>query len=75
MAWIPIARRQYLVMRAIDQGAGIFEAMEAVASTALAHPEWDMDEKLPWPEWEKQEKADAKAARAAAREAKKAAKA
>lgn len=59
MTWKEITRRQYLTMRAIEDGAGIFGAVEAVSTTALAHPEWDMDESKTWPEFEKEEKADA----------------
>lgn len=58
MAWTPIKRREYLFMAAIDAGAGIFGASEAVATTALAHPEWDMDEMKTWPEWEREMKTD-----------------
>jgi hypothetical protein len=39
-----MTRRTYLTMRAMEQGASMLAAMEAVASVALAHPEWDMDE-------------------------------
>lgn len=52
MAWKPIKRREYLFMKAIGEGAGIFDAAEAVASTLMAHPEWDRDEMKTWPEWE-----------------------
>lgn len=52
MAWSTITRRQYLTMKAIEGGAGIFGAIEAVATTALEHPEWDMAELKTWPEWE-----------------------
>lgn len=65
MAWKLITRRQYLTMRAIEQGASLFGAIEAVASVSIEHPEWELDERRTWPEWEKQEKADARAARKA----------
>lgn len=52
MAYTPIKRRDYLLMKAVEHGAGIFGAAEAVSTTALAHPEWDMDELKTWPEWE-----------------------
>jgi hypothetical protein len=52
MAWRKIKRRHYLVMKAIEQGAGLLPAIEAVASTAIEHPEWDMDELKTWPEWD-----------------------
>ena len=48
-------RRQYLSYEAIiTSGASIPEAMEAVSSTAIEHPEWDMEEQLTWAEWESQ---------------------
>lgn len=53
MAWTPIKRRDYLLMKTIEGGANIFLAVEAVSTTALEHPEWDMDELKTWPEWEK----------------------
>lgn len=31
-------------------------AAEAVASTAIEHPEWDMEEKRPWKDWWEDEK-------------------
>lgn len=52
MAWTPITRRSYLFMKAIEGGAGLFLANEAVSSVAIEHPEWDMDERRTWPEWE-----------------------
>jgi hypothetical protein len=49
----PISRRRYLTLRALmDTGVPIFQAVEAVASTAIEHPEWDMDEEKTWAEWE-----------------------
>src|SRR3954462_692022 len=46
-------RRQFLIYHAImDGGADYFTAAEAVASTALEHPEWDMDETHTWREWQ-----------------------
>lgn len=48
----PITRRTYLVMRTIMHGSGIGLAIEAVASTAIEHPEWDMDEKRTWEDWD-----------------------
>lgn len=47
-----ITRRRYLTLKALEAGAGVFLAAEAVASTALEHPEWDMDEQRTWTEWE-----------------------
>lgn len=49
-----ITRHRYLIMQAILHGAGLILALESVASTALAHPEWDMDEEKTWDEWENQ---------------------
>jgi hypothetical protein len=42
----------YLLMKAMENGAGPFLALEAVSSTAIEHPEWDMEEKKTWKEWE-----------------------
>lgn len=39
-------------MKAIMGGANGFLAAEAVASTAIEHPEWDMEEERTWDEWE-----------------------
>lgn len=49
-----ITRRQYLTRKvmAVGGGVNVFMVAEAVASTALAHPEWDMDETKTWDEWE-----------------------
>lgn len=43
--------RNYLTIQATIEGADVFTAMEAVASTAIEHPEWDMDERRTWDEW------------------------
>lgn len=32
--------------------ADMFMAMEAAASVALSHPEWDLTEEKTWAEWE-----------------------
>lgn len=48
-----LSRRAYLVMKAIMDGADYFTATEAVASTALANPDWDMEEEHTWEEWER----------------------
>jgi hypothetical protein len=48
----PISRRMYLVTQLLLEGTPILSAIEAVSSTALAHPEWDMDEMKTWSEWE-----------------------
>jgi hypothetical protein len=48
-----MSRRQYLVLTAMEQtGCDVFLAMEAVASTAIAHPEIDYDERRTFTEWE-----------------------
>jgi hypothetical protein len=49
----PITRRQYLTIKALVGGTTWFTAIEAVSSTALEHPEWDMDETKTYDEWEK----------------------
>lgn len=52
-------RRRYLTISlyadAMERGVSIspFLVAEAVSSTALEHPEWDMDERKTWAEWEK----------------------
>lgn len=48
----PFSRYGYMVAKAVLGGAEFFHAMEAVASTALEHPEWDMEERKTWEEWE-----------------------
>lgn len=47
-----MTRRHYLMTKAVMDGASIWLATEAVASTAIEHPEWDMDERRTWDEWE-----------------------
>lgn len=49
-------RREYLILRTLVESGpgdhpGVFLAMEAVDSTALAHPEWDMNERKTFDEW------------------------
>lgn len=46
-----ISRRQYLIYSLIRSGAPIFMAYDAVSSTAMEHPEWDMDEQKTLAEW------------------------
>lgn len=48
----PMTRRQYLLMRLLLDGHDPNLVREAVSSTAMEHPEWDMDEVRPWAEWE-----------------------
>jgi hypothetical protein len=51
--WPLLTRRQYLVLTAMEQtGCDVFLALEAVASTALSHPEIDYDERRTFTEWE-----------------------
>lgn len=53
----PISRRQWLFERLYEQCAtdnipvSPMMAQEAVYSTALSHPEWDMDEEKTREEW------------------------
>ena len=60
----PCTREQYLTVKCIDnivreQGAAsivdLFMVKEAVASTAIEHPEWNMNEVKSYEEWEKGE--------------------
>lgn len=48
-------RRQYLLYQLIMEGTPAPLATEAVSSTAMEHPEWDMDEAMTWAEWQGQE--------------------
>lgn len=49
-------RRQFLTYQLVmEAGTPIYEAMEAVASTAIEHPEWDMDEEMTWAQWTERE--------------------
>lgn len=47
-----LTKRQYLTRKALEGGADIWTAIESVATTAMEHPEWDMDEKKTRAEWE-----------------------
>jgi len=44
--------RRYLLIKALQTGAGVLLANEAVASTCMAHPEWNLDEVRTFDEWE-----------------------
>jgi hypothetical protein len=44
--------RQFLTFKACEAGATIFVAIEAVSSTAIEHPEWDMSEVKSLDDWE-----------------------
>lgn len=50
-----ITRRQYLSFKALIAGTPTLMLKEAVSTTALAHPEWDMSEEKTWEEWERGE--------------------
>lgn len=47
-----LSRRQYLVIKALEAGASVFVAIEAVSSVAIEHPEWNMTEEKTFAEWE-----------------------
>jgi hypothetical protein len=49
-----ITRRRWLMIQARLAGGDMFLASEAVHSTAIEHPEWDLDEAKTWAEWEKE---------------------
>lgn len=50
----PITLRWYLLGRTmLDTGCNLFLAMEAVSTTALEHPEWDLEELRTWGTWER----------------------
>jgi hypothetical protein len=49
-----LSRRSYLTLQAMADGAGAMMAIEAVSSTAIEHPEWNMEEEKTWTEWEKE---------------------
>jgi hypothetical protein len=48
-----IPMRRYLLVKVLMTGSDIFTATEAVYSTAIEHPEWNLDEEKTWEEWEK----------------------
>lgn len=51
-----LSRRTYLILKAtMDGSASLMLAVDAVDSTAMAHPEWDMAEVRTWTEWERAE--------------------
>jgi hypothetical protein len=51
-----LTRREYHILKVMERpGPGnIFMAIEAVDSTALAHPEWNMDEIHSYDDWERE---------------------
>lgn len=46
-----ITRYTWLVIQAMQRGAGPLLAIEAVSSTAIEHPEWNLDETRTLEEW------------------------
>lgn len=49
-----LTRRTYLILDMMRRTqCGIFLATEAVSTTAIEHPELNMNEKATWAEWEK----------------------
>lgn len=54
---VPLTFRAYLMCRAMElTSCTPLLAAEAVASTAIEHPEWDMGESRTWAEWEAEER-------------------
>jgi hypothetical protein len=60
---VRITRRAYLTWKAYQatsngeaHPAMVLLAAEAVSSTAMEHPEWDMEETKTFPEWEADER-------------------
>ena len=51
-----LTRREHLEFTTMLRVPDLFAAREAVASVALAHPEWDMDERRTWEGWEAAER-------------------
>lgn len=48
-----MSRRTYLTLKVMmDVECDMFMAAEAVASTAIEHPEWNLDQRKTWAEWE-----------------------
>ena len=47
-----MGKLQYLTVKACMGGAAFWIVQEAVASTALSHPEWELTEKKTFAEWE-----------------------
>ena len=44
----------YLTVKACQAGGAFWVVQEAVASTALAHPAWNLTEKKAFAEWERE---------------------
>ena len=48
-----IKMRTFLILKSMEVTRVPYSvAADAVASTAIEHPEWDLDEKRTWDEWE-----------------------
>lgn len=49
-----LTRRSYMMIKAMEreEAGSLWLVAEAVASTAMEHPEWDMTETKSWDEWE-----------------------
>lgn len=46
------SRRQFVAYQSIiDTGQTAEQAAQAVASAAIEHPDWNMDEEMTWAEW------------------------
>ena len=45
----------YLTIKACQGGGRFWNVQEAVASTALSHPEWNLDVRRTFAEWEGEE--------------------
>lgn len=50
-----LTRRQYYLFKVMLGGVVPNLAVEAVATTALEHPEWDMEEARTWGQWEEED--------------------
>lgn len=47
-----VSLRMYLIVRTmVETDCSVPVATEAVASTAIEHPEWDMEQRRTWDEW------------------------
>jgi hypothetical protein len=58
-----VTMRTWLAVQVMaETGCTPLMAKEAVASTALAHPEWDLDERKTWEEWNQQKREQQKKA-------------
>jgi hypothetical protein len=53
-----MSKLTYLTVKACQAGGRFWVVQEAVASTALAHPEWDLDVRRSFAEWEDEQVRD-----------------